>query len=299
MKLVKKKKFFFLASFFILVILLLVFFSFKPLPIFKKEPINYLSAKRNQNPAKNSAYKFSFIVTGDNHKRIKVYSKLIKKINQENYSFLIDLGDIVDWGKEKEYQKVQENLKDLKIPVYHIIGNHDIYGQGGKFWEKYFGQRYYSWDYQNVHFVVLDNVWDKNGYWDKELSWLEKDLSATDKKFKFIFMHAPPLYPRYLQEKAGFDVYVGFRGPVSKKKIKPLLTIAQKYKVDNIYTGHSHIFSEYNLSGVSITTIPSLGGKIYSHYDLFSRYSNIRPEYLKIDVFEDYYQEELVALEEE
>jgi len=298
MKRIKRR--FFLFLFFILLGLIL-FFNFRSWPFFNNKLVYSQLSQKNSNQTqgahnKKEGYQFSFIITGDNHGKIKIYQKLFNKINKEDYAFIVDLGDCVNWGKEKEYKKVKENFEKANIPVYHVVGNHDIYGRGGEFWSEYFGQKYYSWDYQNAHFVVLDNVLDINNYWSTQLDWLEKDLSSSQKKFKFIFVHAPLLYPQSLKEKTGFDIYKGFRGPISKKKLQRFFDIVKKYRVNNIYAGHTHIFSEYSIDDISITTIPSLGGKIYSTYDLLARYFDLRYEYLKIDIYNNYFRQELVGL---
>ena len=49
---------------------------------------------------------------------------------------------------------------------------------------------YYSYDYGDVHFIVLDS--GHQGKFDStQLNWLESDLQATNKKFKVVFLHWP------------------------------------------------------------------------------------------------------------
>lgn len=54
---------------------------------------------------------------------------------------------------------------------------------------------YYSFDYGDIHFVVLDTQFKelpeafRAGAIQSELSWLKEDLAGSDKKWKVVFMH--------------------------------------------------------------------------------------------------------------
>ena len=67
--------------------------------------------------------------------------------------------------------------------------------------EENFSRHFYSFDFGNAHFVVLDSQWDeiknfKSGLIDEQKIWLEKDLNSTDKTWKIIFIHKDVLQYR-------------------------------------------------------------------------------------------------------
>lgn len=96
-----------------------------------------------------------------------------------------------------------------QIPVAPISGNHENYSLQ---WKPYRGDLYlnlfdlplngpeglqkqaYSYDYGDVHFSVIDTQQEELNEWKPELiasqvSWLERDLAASDKKWKIVLVH--------------------------------------------------------------------------------------------------------------
>lgn len=90
-----------------------------------------------------------------------------------------------------------------------IGGNHENYSLQ---WKPYRGDLYlnlfdlplngpeglqkqaYSYDYGDVHFSVIDTQQEELNEWKPELiasqvSWLERDLAASDKKWKIVLVH--------------------------------------------------------------------------------------------------------------
>ena len=81
------------------------------------------------------------------------------------------------------------------MPVYNTIGNHEIFGwnrndeeilnhqeYGKKMYENRIGDRYYSFDHKDWHFIVLDamsrscNDEYMGKVEDDQVEWLKKDL---------------------------------------------------------------------------------------------------------------------------
>jgi 3',5'-cyclic-AMP phosphodiesterase len=143
--------------------------------------------------------------------------------SREKPSFIINGGDSIMDALEADKQKTEEqwNLfnKILKsensLPVYHCIGNHDVWGwfiKGekpetdrlyGKTWvveTLAMKNRYYSFQHDNWHFIVLDStqlnpVGGYIAYLDPaQLQWLETELAQVPaEKFICIISHIPIL----------------------------------------------------------------------------------------------------------
>ena len=133
----------------------------------------------------------------------------IKAANDENVDFIIELGDFCRLDSASQiYREVWHNFKGEK---YHAIGNHDLdrYNVDGYVQGMGMPNRYYSFDKEGFHFVVLDgnNYFDgekihhydhanygafpytNHSYLDKEqMEWLAKDLASTDLKV-VLFSH--------------------------------------------------------------------------------------------------------------
>jgi 3',5'-cyclic AMP phosphodiesterase CpdA len=109
--------------------------------------------------------------------------------------------------------------EECKLPIYHCIGNHDVWGWGAPTPDKQsdplYGkgmalkqlglkERYYSFDLAGWHFSVLDSTHQaENGAQhpyigkldDEQFAWLEADILAVDGgKNRFALFHFSPFY---------------------------------------------------------------------------------------------------------
>jgi len=137
--------------------------------------------------------------------------------------FIINGGDSImdSLEADKEKTQIQWDLftsilkKEISLPVYHCIGNHDIWGwfikenkpekerQYGKVWvveTLQMKNRYYSFSKDKWHFIVLDSTQlnPAGGYIGKideeQLAWLQTELASVSKeKFICIVSHIPIL----------------------------------------------------------------------------------------------------------
>ncbi len=133
-------------------------------------------------------------VIHDADHRLGVFIKRMKKWQPD---FIIQLGDFCI--------PIPENQKFLNIwnrfegPRYHVLGNHDMDGDGNHRPDRAYAftpeetmaflamkKRYYSFDVQGIHFIVLDGNEQGPGqapYYryilDEQATWLREDLAAT------------------------------------------------------------------------------------------------------------------------
>jgi len=98
-------------------------------------------------------------------------------------------------------------------------------------------ENYYSFDYANIHFVMLDTSesdLDKDG---EMLSWLKNDLQKTKQQWLIAVFHHPP----YTKGSHDSDSRRDSRGRLVSVRgnIIPLL---EKFGVDLVLSGHSHMY---------------------------------------------------------
>ncbi len=206
------------------------------------------------NVPKNSTA-FSFAVLGDVQGKglSEKWKKTADWLAERKPAFWIPVGDLVDKGLKPEQWDAffADGSSLLKAsPIIPVIGNHECYFEKAPeqfpslFYERFpifrFGKEmpdgWYSFDYSDAHFVVLNNyTFGKDGKIDKsiigstEKQWLESDLSKSRARWKFVFMHEP--------------VYSsGPHGGESKLLIKEWVPIFEKYSVDIVFSGHTHAF---------------------------------------------------------
>lgn len=207
---------------------------------------------------------FSFIVVSDSENEGEnlspVFKKIIREANESEARFLIHLGDFVSCGKELEYQEFKNYLdQNLKIPYYLVPGNHDILQdkETKSIFQKYFGKLYYSFNFENAHFIVLDNSNNKQGFSEEQIAWLDRDLKENySQKQIFIFMHRPIDVP--FVEKV--DISDGATNK-AKESYKKFSNLIKNYPVSEIFAGHVHVYFTYKLQNIPVTITGGGGSK--------------------------------------
>jgi len=181
--------------------------------------------------ASSSPSSFSFVVFGDSEGGATIFNDLITRINREpNVAFCVGLGDFVSSASEQSYKKYLSMTSKLKPKLYQVIGNHDVYKGGYAFFNQFFGDSYYSFNYGNSHFVVLDNALSKS-FDAKQFAWLKADLANSAIENIFVFMHKPIFDPTELYAGTTFS---------AKKTTEELLDVFKRYQVKYVFTGHVH-----------------------------------------------------------
>lgn len=127
-------------------------------------------------------------------------------------AFFLNLGDLVDNG-EDHYQwnnwfSAVENIS-CDIPFAPVMGNHETYDKKWKVRLPFaylnefavppngntdFDRYYYSFEYGNVYFAVLNTQLEEIGEFkdnllENEIKWLHEDASRTTKKWKVALLH--------------------------------------------------------------------------------------------------------------
>lgn len=224
---------------------------------------NWLSFTVTVEPGKSETYKFmppvpektsfTFIVFGDNRDGPQILDKIIEETNKKNPVFCIDLGDLVPSGKESQYTAFTAQLEKLNVPVYTIPGNHDVHGEGRKFYNQLLGPDYYSFNYGGCRFLMLDN--STGGFSAEEYKWLDTDLKENKSKHFLAFFHMPTysIYPRY----SGHIMR-------DKEEAKKFMELAKKEHFLAVFTGHLHLYASEKRDGTLYVTSGGAGAPLHS-----------------------------------
>ncbi len=145
-------------------------------------------------------------------------------------------------------------------------------------------QDYYSWEWGNSLYIVLDPFWytpraGSDDPWERTLGkeqydWLKKTLEKSKAKFKFVFTHNL-VGGRDIKGKArGGSEVVGFyewggmnadstNGFKDHRKgwEMPIHNLLVKYKVSAVFHGHDHLFAKQEKDGIIYQCIPQPGAK--------------------------------------
>lgn len=144
------------------------------------------------------------------------------------------------------FQPYKNILKN--IPVWTVLGNHDARrwsfykifdspekGQAGGLAS---GDRaYYSFDYSQTHFVVLDSHHGDTSPGSTMLNWLALDLKRNKQPWTVVLFHQPP----YTKSTHDSDSIRDSRGRMVRVR-QNVLPILEKAGVDLVLSGHSHAY---------------------------------------------------------
>ena len=177
-------------------------------------------------------------------------------------------------GTDEDYQtKLFDVFPDMlrRSVLWPTIGNHDHVAsnsatQTGPYFEIFTlptageaggppsgTEAYYSFDWANVHFVVLDSHGTNRAPGGAMLTWLEQDLAATNQDWIVAYWHHPPY------SKGGHDSDVEPQMVEMREYVVPVL---DDYGVDLTLTGHSHSYERsFLIDGfyATPTTVPGDG----------------------------------------
>ena len=236
-------------------------------PLIDGVPQFYQKINRNQkeqkidfelNKSTVSQYKHAMVLWADpqvaEEKEFELLEKVKVDVGQTVRSLASQMpvhaicaGDIV-FDKHDLFRGYKNVIKDLNVPFYHVIGNHDLdYNErsnelSDKTYSAEFGPSHYSFNVGKIHYVVLKNVFYYGysyryiGYIDeKQLSWLEKDLQNLKPGSTVILsMHIPTIYGES-QKPYSFDYQMS--NEVLNRKA--LFRILKQFNA-HILAGHSH-----------------------------------------------------------
>ncbi len=218
---------------------------------------------------------FRFAVYGDTRSDAAAHGRVVQSIAAEgDLAFYLNTGDMVSSGEfASEWDEFLEIEADLmaNIPFFAAIGNHDEEdGNADPYFETFVmptnspqAEAYYSFDYGNSHFVVLDGhinvqpwylcalsgLFTDDCFDTAQLEWLEQDLheahARADIDHIFVATHIGP--------------YSSKDGRTGNAHMRSLLQLFLNTGVTAIISGHDHYY-EHGLSSVGIHYIISGGG---------------------------------------
>jgi len=101
-------------------------------------------------------------------------------------------------------------------------------------------ERYYSFDYANIHFINIYGLYYSDTRLVPMLNWIAEDLDSTGQEWIVAYLHVPP----YTMGKYDSDTQPMLR---ARERIIPVL---EDYGVDFVFAGHSHVYERsYLLDG--------------------------------------------------
>jgi hypothetical protein len=178
---------------------------------------------------------FRFATYGDNKDGPMNHERVADAVLAKQPAFVLHNGDLVGRG----YIAKQWGLLFFgparrllhSVPVYPVLGNHEERAQ--LFFDHFSlpgNEAWYSFDFGNAHFVVLDSPNEDQMVIDSEqIRWLQDDLASSTATWKFVNFHHP------LFSSGGF--YHASSRLNNKNLLHPIF---ERHGVDFVFNGHDH-----------------------------------------------------------
>jgi hypothetical protein len=204
---------------------------------------------------KNESLRFAII----NHTRAQSpYSGLDRRLNfalnqikEDNPVFLVHLGGMVCAGTnwqgitgsdiERQYKEFFSTVSGLPSIFYTVKAGSDLFNNSSDYYNKYTGRKnYYSFNYGNLHFLVLDSSGSLN---KEQKEWFTSDL----KRYKnsaaiYVFLYDSLFIPEKIQSQLSAAQY---------KDSEFLHKYFIKYPVKAVFSGNSPLFFKRDIDGIS------------------------------------------------
>ena len=170
------------------------------------------------------------------------------------------MGDLVDNGQDHyQWNAWFDAAEDMisKIPIAPAMGNHETYNRDWKIRmpEAYlrlfslpanapepYRNQFYSFDYGDVHFVVLNTQISEMAQFqpkllEDEMDWFRQDMARTTKKWKVVVMHKDVL-------QYGFQNRPQPREEGFSEEGRQWMPLFDEYGVDVVLSAHLHSYRD-------------------------------------------------------
>ena len=250
---------------------------------------------------------FTFIFISDIHYHEKndaprALNIVIDTINSMKPDLVLVGGDIIydvmrqtDEEAEELSKLFLKQMERLEAPIYYAIGNHEhfaLYNRdideehplfGKRYYERFYGKRFYSFDHKGWHFITLDNMEiNDRKYIGKvdsiQMEWLKNDLESVSESTPIVIMAHVPLITTLSQYYGG-----GTKANTNRLAIENTNDVLKLFKDKNlklVLQGHIHYFEALNvLNKTTFISAPSASGKWW-----LGKQHDIEEGFIRIDV---------------
>jgi predicted phosphodiesterase len=202
---------------------------------------------------------FKFAVMGDCRSNPDIHSVIAKEITKHSPLLSVYTGDLCYDGKYKSWKKefftdAELNL-DRNVPFVNSLGNHEgssktsyAFLQGPNT-DISGSQNYYSFDYGDIHFLVLNSE-ESIRKGSPQYKFAEKDLQSTNKKWKIAVLHQP--------------IYCAGGHGENKSLFDLSNEIFEKNNVSVVLSGHSHFYQRNLVGKICHLVVGGGGAPLYS-----------------------------------
>ncbi|MFC1569675.1 metallophosphoesterase family protein [bacterium] len=152
-----------------------------------------------------SNQKFNFAILGDRTgagpDSWKILDRAIAEVNRLQPDFVVMIGDVIEGSRQTmqlnlEWTEAMSHLDSLKVPLFLVPGNHDIFnGTSYQLWKEKIGNPYHAFSYRGCRFIFLNTEESQgageSGLGVQQLNFLRNEIQNHQYDHLFLFMHQP------------------------------------------------------------------------------------------------------------
>lgn len=210
---------------------------------------------------------FTFIQVTDVHTPcydgadVQERKNVFNLVNDIGPAFVVDTGDMTDYGLEKQYVYYGWIISDLEMPLYTIPGNMETYSDPNlERYAKHLGPGNYYFYFGETLFVAgaaLHSPRSWGGFDDAQIKWLDTTLSK-EADLKFLLHHIPIVSDEGRDYKYVPWGWKGDHFSQIEQGYEQIVNILTREKVMTL-SGHWHGYShESEYEGATFYNTPSV-----------------------------------------
>ena len=206
-------------------------------------------------PEPGTSFRFAWMA--DFRTGVTVHDSIADLVNEAHPQMSLYGGDLAIDSKypslKAQFFRPKELALIANVPFFNTPGNHEKWSQNAKAFTQApttssGTQEYYSFDYGDMHVLVLNNQVPYDGA-SSQYQYAFHDLSTTSKTWKVVINHNPA----YCAGGHGEDSLM--------KKMSENIFVPNH--VDVVFNGHSHFFEHNVVDGVHHMIIGTVGAPLY------------------------------------
>lgn len=154
-----------------------------------------------------------FVWMGDAQRAYDDLRDFVREINKrEDIDFVMNGGDLADFGLNREFDWIEDQMEKLTVPYVSLVGNHDLLGNGNDVFKTMYGPFNYSFIAGHTKIICLNTNFLEFDYSEAvpDYSFMKEQLldSLTREYHQTIVtMHAPPLGEQFDNNTADYFQY--------------------------------------------------------------------------------------------
>ena len=208
------------------------------------------------------------------------FESALKSKSMRDLDLLVLSGDLANEdGEPGAYRFISEQVKDFRVPVLVIPGNHDRLDTMAEFFDLadkiHGGKCYFKYEMDGHTLFFLDSACGTVS--GEQLEWLKSEAAKIQGEV-FLFMHHPPCLCGHRFMDARYSL---------KNKEEVQSALADIPNLTHIFCGHYHSHFEMDMGRQKVHVAPSTQMQIDSHAPNFILKSSA-PEWMTIEIGENF-----------